>query len=350
MIKSVSINGFKALDKLETVPLSKITLIGGKNNTGKTTFLEALFFYLDFNYSAFIEKVLVWRDVNRASEVKEKWKKFFYNFDFSTDINILINSEKKGNERLYINYINDYETSGPIQVIENGITLFKRNFSSLEITHSCNDSIDYRAYILNQGLNYNYLKEIDLLQDQPSGYYIGERMRLQDKNTEYLGILDKSDEQEKILPLLRIFEPNLIRLQTIPENGINLIYADFGNRKKMPVNMLGDGFCRCLTIALILASKSAEIFLIDEVASGIHYSIQEDFWTFLVEASRLYECQIIATTHSYDTIKAFNSIINSNNPSDYAYIRFGKKDDIIKPYVFNAETLNYSISSDLEIR
>jgi len=146
--------------------------------------------------------------------------------------------------------------------------------------------------------------------------------------------LDKTDEQEKILPLLRIFEPNLLCIQIIPENGINLIYADFGNKKKIPVNMLGDGFCRCLTIALIFASKSAELFLVDKVASGIHYSIQENLWTFLVEASKLYNCQIIATMHSYDTIKAFNNVIKTNNSSDFSNIRFDKKDDVIKPYIF----------------
>jgi len=174
---------------------------------------------------------------------------------------------------------------------------------------------------------------------------------LYERNAEYLGILDKAEEQEKILPLLRIFEPNLIRFQLINERGINIIYADLGNKKKVPVNMFGEGFCRCLTMALILATKNADVFLIDEVGSGIHYSFQKNLWNFLIEASELYKCQIIATTHSYDTIKAFNNIIKNNgNVSDFSYIRLGKNKDGIKPNIFSADTLDYSLSSELEIR
>jgi predicted ATP-dependent endonuclease of OLD family len=92
------------------------------------------------------------------------------------------------------------------------------------------------------------------------------------------------------------------------------------------------------------------VFLIDEIGAGIHYSIQEDLWSFIVKAAELYDCQIIATTHSYDTIKAFNGIITSDNSPNFSYIRLGKKDNNIKPYMFTADTLSYSLSSALEVR
>jgi hypothetical protein len=246
--------------------------------------------------------------------------------------------------------LDDYETSVQIPVTENGITTARKNFPALEIIHKNNNTVDYQAHILCQGLEYIYFKEIDQLQGGLPVFYMGGRMTLYEKNTEYFGILDKTDEQDKILPLLRLFEPNLVRLQLINESGNNLIYADFGNKKKIPVNMLGDGFCRCLTMALILATRNAEVFLVDEVGAGIHYSFQEELWNFLVKASELYNCQIIATTHSLDTIKAFNNVISRNDPANFSYIRLGKSKDAIKSYDFDPDTLSHSLSSELEVR
>jgi AAA15 family ATPase/GTPase len=350
LINSVSINNFKVLEKLENVPLKKITLIGGKNDVGKTTFLEAVFLYLDYNYSEVLGKLFAWRGFSGTWVIEDMWGKFFYDSDFSKEIKISVNSGRGENGQVHIKFLDDYETPVQIPITENGITTVRNNFPALEIIHSNNNSVDYKAHILCQGTAYSYFKEIDQIQRQPSIFYIGWGTRLYEGNTNYFGILDKADEQDKILPLLKIFEPNLVRLQLINENGNNIIYADFGNKKKVPVNLLGDGFCRCLTMALILATQNAEVFLIDEVGSGIHYSFQKDLWKFLVKVTELYDCQIIAATHSYDTIKAFNNIISRNDSSNFSYIRLGKSKDEIKSYDFDKDALSYSLSSELEVR
>ena len=350
MINSISIYGFKILEKLEDITLNKITLIGGKNNIGKTSILEALFLYLACNTPEVFAKLFSWRGFSGIWIPQDMFSKFFYDSDFVRDISISVQFGETKNKQLNIRFLEDYETSVQIPITENGITTLRKTFPALEIIHCVGGVIDYQAHILCQGANFNYLKETDLLQSKPSVFYMGDGMRLYEKNIEYLGILDKNDEQDKILPLLKLFEPKLLRLQLINENGHNLIYADFGNKKKISVNMLGDGFCRCMTMALILATKNANVFLIDEVASGIHYSFQESLWTFLLEASELYNCQIIATTHSYDTIKAFNNIINNENSSNFSYIRLGKGKEGIKPYIFTHDMLNYSLSSELEVR
>ena len=350
MINSVSIYNCKLFERLENVPLSKVTLIGGKNNTGKTTFLETLFFYSDCKYPEVLDKLFAWRGFNGFWEPKEVFTKYFNNSALTKEIKISVNSDGGVKKQLTINYLNEYKTSAQIPVTENGITTFKNIFPAFEIKHSSNNSVDYQAYILCHEKAKNYIKEADSLQIQIPVFYMGEGMQIYEKNVEYLGILDKADEQEKILPFLKLFEPNLIRLQLINDGGNNVIYADCGNKKKIPVNMLGYGFCRCLTMALILAAENTKLFLIDEVGSGIHYSVQHDLWKFLLKAAEWNDCQIIATAHSLDTIKAFNEAIKGTSESDFSYIRLGRSNDIIKSYVFEPEILNHSLSSELEVR
>jgi AAA15 family ATPase/GTPase len=47
MFKTLSVHNFKALRKIENAAFSRVTLIGGRNEAGKTTLLEALFLYSD---------------------------------------------------------------------------------------------------------------------------------------------------------------------------------------------------------------------------------------------------------------------------------------------------------------
>jgi AAA15 family ATPase/GTPase len=47
MITGIEIKGFKGLEHLFIPRLSRINLVGGKNNAGKTSLLEAVFLFFD---------------------------------------------------------------------------------------------------------------------------------------------------------------------------------------------------------------------------------------------------------------------------------------------------------------
>jgi AAA15 family ATPase/GTPase len=64
MIKNISIHNFKALQWLDNVELGGITLVGGKNNAGKSSFLEALFLYLDRRNPEAFNRLLAFRGLN----------------------------------------------------------------------------------------------------------------------------------------------------------------------------------------------------------------------------------------------------------------------------------------------
>jgi len=254
-------------------------------------------------------------------------------------------------DQLYIKYLTEYNASVQLPIIENGVTSIKSSFPALELVHTSDNTIDYQVHILSQDTMYNYLKEIDLSKEQPKIFYMGERLTLYHSNVEYLGVLDKADEQEKILPLLRLLEPNLVRLQLINDGIKDVIYADFGNKKKTAVNLLGDGFCRCLTIALVIASKNADVFLVDEAGGGIHHSFHDFFWEFMDRLSLEYNCQIIATTHSYEFIESFSRICKKHNNDDVGYIRLDKDtENTVKAYLFTSEDLAFTLAHELEVR
>jgi AAA15 family ATPase/GTPase len=170
------------------------------------------------------------------------------------------------------------------------------------------------------------------------------------ENPELLSKLEKGDAQDTILPILQILEPSIHRLQLIKDGQQDIIYADLGNKRKIPVNLLGTGFCSCLSIALILATGNKEILFIDEIENGIHHSFLDAFWQFLIESSNRYSCQIIATTHSYNMIQAFSDAAQEKRFKDIAYIRLAKKDDVVSAYQFDFDEISSALASEMEVR
>ncbi|GHT82458.1 hypothetical protein FACS1894137_01390 [Spirochaetia bacterium] len=354
MFKNISVYNFKVLKALENVPLNKITLIGGKNNTGKTTLLEAVFLLIDRKNSTVLQKFFIWREFLGGFPLSESfWLPYFYHFDYANHIMIETLDDSGRNEKLNIAYQEDYTPKTPLPINNNGFLSpmgGNMNCQELSFTHTINEQTDYIAHSLIHNSGIYYTIEKDSADKVPRVFLACSRNAHDPGNVQRLGRLDKNDEQEKILELMRMFEPKLQRFQTIKEGPNDVIYADFGNKYKIPINELGDGFCRCFTIALSLVADNTDLLLIDEVGSGIHHSFQNKFWEFLIEASNTCDCQIIATTHSYETIEAFYDAANEKEYEDASYIRLEKKGDEITAYNFDLDSLCRTLSSNWEVR
>jgi ABC-type Mn2+/Zn2+ transport system ATPase subunit len=342
------------LKALENVPLNKITLIGGKNNTGKTTLLEALFLLIDRKNNAVLQKFFLWREFLGGLPLSESfWLPYFYHFDYANHIMIETLVDTGRTEKLNIAYQEDYTPKTPLPINNNGFLSpmgGNMNCQALSFTHTVNEQPDYIAHsLIHNSLGY-YTIEKDSADKVPHEFFAVSRKAHDPENVQRLGKLDKNDEQEKILELMRMFEPKLQRFQVIKEGQNDVIYADFGNKYKIPIYELGDGFCRCFTIGLSLVADNTDLLLIDEVGSGIHHSFQNAFWEFLIKASNTCNCQIIATTHSYETIEAFSETCNGQKIDDSSYIRLAKHDTEITAYHFDSEDLLFALSSELEVR
>jgi len=355
MIKSVSIHNFKALQRLENVELGNITLVGGKNNAGKSSFLESLFLYLDRRNPDKFHRLLAFRGMAHSIlEPELLWKPLFYDFDLSKNICIDVKNESEFG-KLSIGYEKDFSPK-IITIVNNGIVqsqpINKQQFPSLFVKHEHSDIIDLDTHLFVTDQGINYYTEKDISQKIKSAIYISPIQILDKFNPQMLGILDKNDEQEKILSILRMFEPKLKRLQLIKVGPNDIIYAVFEEKSKIPVNFLGTGFCRCLTLALVLATNEYGILFVDEIENGIHHSFLNDFWKFLIEAAKLYNNQIIATTHSNEMISSFLEITLEKQYQDIAYIRLGKdNNDAVSAYHFNSEELAFSIlKHEMEVR
>jgi AAA15 family ATPase/GTPase len=229
-------------------------------------------------------------------------------------------------------------------------SITKQSFSALSIKHETNAGIDIEMHLIMTSQGVSCLIDHDSYGPIPRAVFMNSKQTLDISNPEKLGMLDKKNEQSKILPLLRMFEPKLERLLLIKSGPNDIIYAIIDGKKATPVHLIGDGFCRCLSIILTLATNVDGILFIDKIENGIHHSLLGTFWAFLLEASNAYNCQIIATTHSQEMIESFAGIAQEKQFKDIAYLRLAKKEDVISAYQFNFNEISSALDSEMEMR
>lgn len=85
-----------------------------------------------------------------------------------------------------------------------------------------------------------------------------------------------------------------------------------GASEPVPIGSLGEGTSRMLGLALNLACARGGYFLVDEIDTGLHYTVLVDMWRLIVETARRLDIQVFATTHSLDCVHALASLVEKD--------------------------------------
>lgn len=165
-----------------------------------------------------------------------------------------------------------------------------------------------------------------------------------------LSDLDVRYQKEMIVKYLRIIEPRLKDLSIGLRGGHSEIYADIGLSRKLPVKLMGDAIQRLLSFLLVCTHAQGGILLIDEVENGLHWTAHENIWNQLCHIVKKFDCQVIATTHSYEFLESAFDGIASNLRGDLSYIRLDKiRDDVVQKS-FSSDDMEWSFQAKAEVR
>ena len=84
--------------------------------------------------------------------------------------------------------------------------------------------------------------------------------------------------------------------------------------------------------------------------TGIHHSAMKSLWGVIAEASRTFDCQVFATTHSDECIRAAHDAFKEITPYDLKLYRLDRKNGSIHAIMYDEETLDAALSIPLEVR
>lgn len=151
-------------------------------------------------------------------------------------------------------------------------------------------------------------------------------------------------------------EPRLIRLDI---SGGKVKVRLEGESKPLPLSVLGDGVQRVLLIALALVNAKNEvegqegkIVLIDELESGLHFSVQEKLWELIFEYANSWKIQFFITTHNRDTINTFYYVANEerNLGKGFLFRLQYNRERKLEAIPYNMERLEDALEMNIEIR
>ena len=183
-------------------------------------------------------------------------------------------------------------------------------------------------------------------------FYVNGRGRFSpQEEAQRLATLDVRRAITPVVKSLQCIEPSLEGLSLALVGLVPQIFADLqGSRAKVPVNLIGDGTGRLLSILLAMAATPRGVVLIDEIENGIHYSAFPAFWRAIASAAVENECQVIATTHSYECLRGAFKGLEAEFTQSFSYLRLDREKKDVSATTYPDEVLVSALEQGVEVR
>lgn len=332
-IRYASIDGFK-----------QINLFFGKNNCGKSSLLESLFLASGLSNPLLPIYVNMMRGYGKVR--LNDLKLDFYNLDSSLPIHIRMENEEKRDLKISL-----------IEQNQNNISLNTGNANILSNVEEGKYGLKFDFMIddkpFESRINFNSTDSKDITRDVPKDYeeslqcmYLSPKYDF-DKSIQGLNKILQNKDEHFIVEGLRIIEPRVKDFIFLD----NDVLVDIGLEKRMPVNMMGDGARKMVSLLTAIYDCKDSALLIDEISNGFHYSVMCDLWKVLINAAIRNNTQLFVTTHDVDSIKGLRDAALENYRDIVATFKLLKtNDDELKAYHYSLESLNYSINQEIEVR
>jgi AAA15 family ATPase/GTPase len=359
MYKSFAIKNFKNFKNLELNDLERVNLIIGKNNSGKSSLLEAILLH-NMN-TASITPIIKSRnrDLLSVSDFKHIIQAFFNNFNTKEPIDLIgfFENNKKVNVSFRL-----LEKEEEIEKIDIEIDL---KDIEIDLKQDINSLYSKRPYVLQveykedgniKNFYLVFFASVKLISSSVTVpkfpvFFLSTSFRTSiSQEVALYSQLRSENYQDKIIKYLRIIEPKINNIEILNLTGRSALYGDVGLDKPILLSFLGEGMSRLTNILLAIGVSKNGVVLIDEIENGFHYSVLKDVWKAISEMAREFNVQIFATTHSYECIQNAHLAFKESDVYDFRVIRLDKIDDQVKPVIMNQEDLDTALELGFEIR
>jgi hypothetical protein len=341
VLQNLSLKHFRGFGSAFINSASRINLITGDNNVGKTAVLEAIWLmFADFSDGTDFMAGFRPR-LGGPGDAEEFWRWLVFQRDFSQPS---IVRAKLANDATF-------EASVEIQP-PNGIAGQVSMTVSRNLLRMIGDATRHEGLMtltLSNGDEWSSIQRNSLpltLVSIPSS---------RPTPAEVADILNRAVSttggEEKLQEWLKLWDERLCKLRYLNLGHRVQAYVELnGLPDLIPLTQLGAAVYRLAYLFASLLARRAQIILIDEVENGLHHSTLEKYWQTLMRVANEHNFQLFATTHSEECITAAHRAAKELGNAELSIHRVQRVHGELEIVTITDQVVDTALTTGLELR
>ncbi|MDI1437167.1 AAA family ATPase [Polyangium sorediatum] len=316
MFQSIEIEQFRGFSRLALSDLGRVNLVVGKNNTGKTSLLEAITVLADPATMGDLHGLF--RTGGGVPDAR------FYHWlpKHGADVETVLRVTSPGQKR-------------------------RRVFVSRKGRLSSSEGEKLDSFYQGNSL-YGWCTAGVL---RLRVHAVSVQHRVPDAMVDAFAEAVRAPEDEQQLEsLLGAVDSRIrsVRLDAVAAKPF--IVVDVGLRERIPLSQAGQGIYRLVAIFSELLGRKPDICFIDEIENGIHYTALPTVWKGIAEVSERLGIQVFATTHSRECLVAAHECFAARESYDFRVVQLYRLHDAVDGRTLDRKHIEAAIAGDIELR
>ena len=354
MLTRLAIHALRGIPSLELDDLGRVNIFLGTNGAGKTTVLEALWLMGQPTHPGHLINLGNWREMSPPALNSDQSLRSLFHLGNVTNSPTIHFAHDGMAESLTIDAITE-ENDGlanpasELTAVSDSLEMYAwKNLSGVKVT--------FRDSNQNEISSTMRLHSNGFQADAPAKKHAGlgtffihaRRSTSIGETASLLTSMTRTKTTGAFNNAMKTIDPRVIALHPGATGTTPLVYVDIGEMEMLPINVMGDGFCRVALMVTGLHYATPQMLVVDEIDSGLHWSVMERFWKMLLQSAS--NKQIFCSTHNEEmlakTLPAF-----AEDPDALRIFRLDRLSDgqiIAKKY--NYDRYKLAVETGVEIR
>ena len=325
MIRNLKLKGYRSFESYELRDLAQVNLLVGKNNSGKTSILEAVHFLVSGGDPQVLRGIAVQRGEERGGRDRYRVtdiSHLMFGHRFVPGSRFSIQSEDSGQ----FVHVSIEENTDDLDFDQR--QMFDKNLDDKDIedatllaVHVAGNGVGDRLIVPATDDGSIYLDpramrtaSLDGLSAMPVRFITAASLGVRVMHGMWDNLVRERRESE-VVDALKLVEHNIDSVHFLGASGYgrgDIVLGILESGQRNPIGSHGDGIRRLLALALSLTQLSGGVLLVDEIDTGLHWTVLEGLWKLVIEQATRTNIQVFATTHSYDCIRGLASLAASH--------------------------------------